>query len=309
MYPFNPNEVICRLPEVKANIDKTEYVSESVLEMLKELRPDDQTRKKQRRTKISVEPGKSVEFEDLEKLAEQERLSAELKKKKQKAGTKRKCKADKKKNCQIDCSESDSSDEVQDRSNEKKTAKKKLNKEKPKSSKKLVRKEKKKERKFEDNCDIDMKEKTRGRKRKAEDGNDSCVKRMIKNCAASDSNSGNGSNEEETESEMEEDFENAIVNQTVRPSIHEIQLGDYVVVEYLIPQNKKHFIGLVKDVLKDVLNVTFLTKKRLKFMYPASDNLSIILPTQVVKVLSTPLEKTRGELVFQKKELQGFYFN
>lgn len=127
------------------------------------------------------------------------------------------------------------------------------------------------------------------------------MKRNIKNFE-DDIDGDNGSGDEG------EDLEDFICNQTIRPSISEIHLGDYVIVEYLVPGNKKYFVGLVMNVLTDILKVTFLIKEAMDFTYPASNNASIVLPTQVVKVLPTPTEKKRGKLMFPKQAIQGFLF-
>lgn len=65
IYPFNPNAVISQLPgnsAVDTDTDTVKLVSESVLDILKDLRYGEPSEKRQRRTKLNVEPGKSIGF-------------------------------------------------------------------------------------------------------------------------------------------------------------------------------------------------------------------------------------------------------
>lgn len=68
--PFNPVAVISRIPGNTAAVDTVSLVSESVLDMLKELRNGEPAQKKQRRTKLNIEPGKSIAYEDLQNITE-----------------------------------------------------------------------------------------------------------------------------------------------------------------------------------------------------------------------------------------------
>lgn len=66
--PFNPNEVISRLPDSTTEENASALVSESALDMLEDLRSGDSNEKKQRRTKLNNQPGKSIGLEDFPKL-------------------------------------------------------------------------------------------------------------------------------------------------------------------------------------------------------------------------------------------------
>lgn len=68
IFPFNPDEIICRLPGSTPEVDTPALVSESVIEMLKDLRSGESSEKKQRKSKLNVQPGKSIGLEDLPKL-------------------------------------------------------------------------------------------------------------------------------------------------------------------------------------------------------------------------------------------------
>lgn len=66
IYPFDPLQVINRMPKKRAEDDVhvNERVSEAVIDMLKDLRHGSPQPEKKRRKKLDVEPGKSISLED-----------------------------------------------------------------------------------------------------------------------------------------------------------------------------------------------------------------------------------------------------
>lgn len=72
IHPFDRNQIVNRIPKkptVAENDAKSivQTVSDAVLEMLVELRPANSNQPRKKRTKVNVEPGKSVRVEDLTK--------------------------------------------------------------------------------------------------------------------------------------------------------------------------------------------------------------------------------------------------
>lgn len=98
------------------------------------------------------------------------------------------------------------------------------------------------------------------------------------------------------------------LNEVVRPSISEVKVGDYVIIEFIVNQSKKNYVGVVVNIGRDVLQVIFILKKRTKFLSQKVIDETTILPTQILKILSQPLKKQGGELVFQKSEIRGIVF-
>lgn len=71
IFPWNPDAVLGRFPkeseETDENAPATSVVSDVVVNMLKEMRYGDQENsQRKKRTKINVEPGKSIRYEDLQ---------------------------------------------------------------------------------------------------------------------------------------------------------------------------------------------------------------------------------------------------
>lgn len=70
IYPLDRLQVIDRLPQKKSMLAQTleetvQMVSESVIDMLKELRPDLSKKPRMKKSKVNVAPGKSIQYEDL----------------------------------------------------------------------------------------------------------------------------------------------------------------------------------------------------------------------------------------------------
>ena len=70
IYPFNPQELITKLPQSNgaASANVSQSISSAILEQLKRMRSPPTNKKPERRKQVAVEPGKSVSVEDLNPL-------------------------------------------------------------------------------------------------------------------------------------------------------------------------------------------------------------------------------------------------
>lgn len=330
IFPFNPDAVICRLPGSTNEADTSTLVSESVLEMLKDLRNGESSEKKNRKTKLNVQPGKSIGCEDLPKLltpAHQNNNKAEkmrvklrkmIKGKKMAKGkvmknsskmTKSKKVKDGKNVTKKLAKDNSSKKTVVSDGEESETAvitKNKLSNGRSKirvvmsdseSDKiELISKTVKKKVRGKVLATLDVTKSKQLKRKKITDAG----KKMTKQRNATkiwDS---------DTDQSIEEIFEKSF-QPLVRPSISEVIVGDYVLIEYILNQCKKHYIGMVKTIGRDVIGVLFLLKSDSKFMFAKGVEETTILPTQIVKILQlSKLEK--GKLIFHKHDVHGFNF-
>ena len=72
IHPFNPQELISKLPQSNTAANASQSISSAVLEQLKRMRSPPDNKKPERRKRVAVEPGKSVSVEDLNGGSEQD---------------------------------------------------------------------------------------------------------------------------------------------------------------------------------------------------------------------------------------------
>lgn len=312
--PFNPDAVICRLPGSTTGVDTPALVSDSVLEMLKDLRSGESNEKKQRRSKLNVQPGKSIGCEDLPLLT-----SAHQNNKENRMRVKLRNMVKGKKTAKGKVSKKGG----------KKPSTKKL-KEGKKVTKKLVKSKITKETELYDESDIDVITKSissngtsKTRLILSDSESDELVSKAVKkkskvrtklnlvkttkkrNCSGRKAMTINLANI--CDSDSDQPIEEESLQDFVRPSIAEIKIGDYIAIEFIVNKCKNCYVGMVKSVDRDVLGVLYLIKTGSKFMVPENETKSIILPTQVMKVLCPP-KTENGKLTFKKSDIRGFNF-
>lgn len=227
IYPFNPEEIISRLPDhVVANESETNeinnVVSEVVVDMLKDLRYGSDSNSKKRRTKVNVVPGRSIGLEDLN------------------AST----------------SNQGNKENIVSNSNDNQSI---------------------------NSLDIGK----------------------VQNSERPDSDVESNSSILSVPSTQYERAEHQKCDFTEQKCI---ELSSYVLIRFEVPKNKcKYYIGTIVEIdkKKDYYKIKCLRKKNKKFIWPKLTETIVILPTQIVKVLSAP-QSTKMGFNFNAQELINF---
>lgn len=121
-----------------------------------------------------------------------------------------------------------------------------------------------------------------------------------------DLNFTSGSEESDLLNELQREEENLIDERFLFCTT--INVGDWILIKYDVKEKfskVKHYVGIVKEINDDVLNVRFVKlksedKNSTTFVYPIADDIDEVFKSNVVCTLPQPTVGRRSQLIFSQ---------